>query len=260
MIITGLVGLALILVFLSLIFIFAIVERERPGLRLRNISAYDKVKSATDAAIESGSRLHISIGHGDLFGPQGASALVALSMTEKMTISASTGDSPPIVSAGNSVLAILAQDTLKSSYREIGLVDQYERTSSQLLGFTPFSYAAGAMDVVGDKKSATNLLIGSFGVEVALLTDRSEQSDNVTLAGTDNISTQAILYAAASEPLIGEELYAGGAYVDAGIMHKASVKTQDVIRWILVLIIVIGIVFNYYALDQFIIEILGNLL
>lgn len=260
MILIGLASLTFILIFLSLILIFAIIERERPGLRLRRIPAYEKIKRATEVVIEAGSRLHISIGHGNLFGPHGASALVGLSMTEKLTISASTGDSPPIVTTGDPVLAILAQDTLKSSYKEIGLIDQYDRTSGQVLGLTPFSYAAGAMDVVGEKKSATNLLMGSFGVEVALLADRSEQSGNITLAGTDDISAQAVLYGTASEPLIGEELYAGGAYVDAGIMHKASIMAQDVIRWIIVLFIVVGILFRILGLDQVLIELIGSLL
>jgi hypothetical protein len=158
------------------------------------------------------------------------------------------------------VLAILAQDTLKSAYRETGLIDQFEPTSSQLAGVTPFSYAAGGMEMVGDKKSSTNFLIGSFGAEVALLTDRSERSGNLTLAGTDNISAQAILYATANEPLIGEELYAGGAYVDAGLMHTASLRAQDAIRWLLVLVILVGIMLNLLGLDQTIADFLGSLL
>jgi len=259
-IITSLVSLAFILIFLSLILVFAIVEREQPRVKLREIQAFEKVKRATEAAIEVGSRLHISIGHAGLTGPKGASAFVGLSMIEKMTISASTGDRPPIVTTGDPVLAILAQETLKSSYREIGQIDQYKRTSGQLLGFTPFSYAAAAMEVAGDRRSATNLLLGSFGVEVALLADRSEQSGNITLAGTDDISAQSVLYAIADEPLIGEELYAGGAYVDAGVMHTASIRAQDAIRWLLVLVIFIGILFNLLGLDQLIVEMLGILL
>jgi hypothetical protein len=116
------------------------------------------------------------------------------------------------------------------------------------------------MEVVGDKKSSNNFLIGSFGVEVALLTDRSEQSGNLTLAGTDDITAQAVLYATASEPLIGEELYASGAYTDAGIIHTASLRAQDSVRWLLVVVILAGILVNLLGLDQTITAILGSLL
>jgi hypothetical protein len=75
---------------------------------------------------------------------------------------------------------------------------------------------------------------------VALLTDAGERSGSLTLGGTDSLPGQAVLYATAQEPLIGEELYAGGAYLCAGGMHIASLRVQDVFRWILVLVILLG--------------------
>jgi hypothetical protein len=257
---TGLVNLVFILIFFGLIIISAVAGRNRPGIELRQIPAFNKVRRAIELTVEAGSRLHISIGRGTITGPESAAAFVGLSMLEQMTTSASTGDSPPIVTTGDPALAILAQDTLKSSYREIGQIDQYDRTSCQLSGLSPFSYAAGAIPVVRDKKSSTSILIGNFGMEVALLTDGCERSGNMTLAGTDDISAQAVLYATASEPLIGEELYAGGAYVGAGPMHTASLRAQDAVRWLLVIIILVGILLNLLSLDQSITEMLRGLL
>jgi hypothetical protein len=42
-------------------------------------------------------------------------------------------------------------------------------TTSRLTGLTPFSYAAGAMPVIHDERVSTNILLGHFGPEVALL-------------------------------------------------------------------------------------------
>jgi len=240
--ISGLSNLVFILLFFGLIILFAASGRNRPGKELRQIPAFVKLRRAIGLAVEAGSRLHFSLGRGTITGPESAAAFVGLSMVDQMARSASTGDSPPIVTTGDPALAILAQDTLKSAYQDIGLIGQYERTSSQLLGITPFSYAAGALPVVGDKTSANNILVGNFGPEVALLADGSEQSGNLTLAGTDDISAQAILYAMATEPLIGEELYAGGAYVQSNPIHTASLRAQDVMRWLLVGFILGGIV------------------
>lgn len=260
MTITGLMSLVFILIFFGLIVILAVAGRNRPGIELRHIPAFAKIRRSIELSVEAGSRLHVSIGRGTITGPESAAALVGLSMLEKMASSASTGDRPPIVTTGDPALAILAQDTLKTSYQEIGLIDQYERTSSQLSGISPFSYAAGALPIASDKKSATSILVGSFGMEVALLTDGCERSGNTTIAGTDDISAQAILYATANEPLIGEELYAGGAYVDAGIMHTASLRAQDAVRWLLVIVILAGILLNLFHLDKTIMNILGGLL
>jgi hypothetical protein len=181
-------------------------------------------------------------------------------MLQKMISSASTGDRPPVVTTGEPSLAILAQDTIKSAYQEIGLIDQYRPTYSQLTGLTPFSYAAGAIPIVRDQKSATSILIGSFGMEVALLTDGCERSGNKSLAGTDDITAQAILFATADEPLIGEELYAGGAYVEAGPMHIASLRAQDLIRWLLVGVVIVGMLIHLLGLDQTIANLIEGLL
>ena len=84
------------------------------------------------------------------------------------------------------------------------------------------------------------MLIGSFGNEVALITDAAERKEGMTLGGTDNLTGQAVLFATAQEPLIGEESYAGGAYLGAGRMHTASLYVQDIIRWVLIGLIVLG--------------------
>ena len=260
MTISGLIGLAFILVFFGLIIISAAAKRSRPGANLRTIPAFTKLRRAIGLAVESGSRLHISIGRGNITGPKSSAAFVGLSMLSRMAQLASTGDNPPIATTGDPALAILARDTLSGTYRDIGMIDHYDPAAGQLLGFTPFSYTAGALQVVRDEKSAANILAGSFGSEVALLTDAGERSGNLTLAGTDNISAQAILYATAHEPLIGEELYAGGAYVQAGPMHAASLRAQDIVRWLLVAAILGGILMNVLGFDQSIIDALGGLL
>jgi hypothetical protein len=47
--------------------------------------------------------------------------------------------------------------------------------------------------------------------------------------------------------LIGEELYASGAYIQAGPTHAASLRVQDIFRWILVLVILAGAVMKFFG-------------
>jgi hypothetical protein len=56
----------------------------------------------------------------------------------------------------------------------------------------------------------------------------------------DNLAAQSVFYAASQEPLIGEELFAAGAYVGAGAAHDASLNVQDVLRWLVILAILAG--------------------
>jgi len=257
---SGLLGLVFVIFLFVLILVFVAYGRNRPGLSLRKIAAFDKLQRAIGLAVEAGSRLHVSIGHGGVIGTQSASAFVGLSILERLARSASTGDNPPIATAGEGTLGILSQDTLRAAYREIGLSEQFETTSGQVVGLTPFSYATGAIDLASDEKTGANILAGSFGSEVALITDAGTRSDNLTLAGTDSLPAQAVLYATAQEPLIGEELYAGGAYLQAGLAHEASVRAQDTIRWILVIVIILGVVLERFGLIEMVKNIFGGLL
>lgn len=235
-------GLAFVLFFFSLILIFSIIGRNRPGRNLRDIPAYVRLRRAVGLAVEAGTRLHISLGWGGLSGPKSTSALVGLAILERVARAASISDCPPVATAGEGALSILSQDTLRGAYHAIGEPARYDFNAGRLAGVTPYSYAAGAMSVVHDEQISASLLAGHFGSEVALITEASERSGSLTVAGTDSIPGQAVLYATAEEPLIGEELYAGGAYLGAGFTHAASLRAQDIVRWILILIILVAAV------------------
>jgi hypothetical protein len=83
-------------------------------------------------------------------------------------------------------------------------------------------------------------MTGHFGPEIALIAETADRADGFTLAGTDSLPGQAVLYAAAQEPLIGEELFAAGAYLRSGLVHTASLRAQDVLRWLVVGAILAG--------------------
>lgn len=224
--------------FAALILGFTAAFRRRPWRSQRQIPAFAHLRRGVGFAVEAGQRLHLSLGRGILIGEHGPIAFIGLSMLERIASLTSISDNPPVATSGEAGVAILAQDTLHSAARSLGA--EFDPARAQLTGLTPFSYAAGALVTTKDQDVGTSLLIGSLGVEAVLLTQAGEDAGNLTLAGTDRLSGQAALYASADEPLIGEEAYAGGAYLGAGPSHTASLLAQDVLRWIIILAIVIG--------------------
>ena len=102
------------------------------------------------------------------------------------------------------------------------------------------SYIAGVIPIIHDEDISANLLVGSYGGEVALLTDAIDQENAFSLAASDSLTAQAALYATASEPLIGEELFAIPAYLQAGPFFTASLGAQDILRWIVIAAILVG--------------------
>jgi hypothetical protein len=237
---SDLLGLLIVLFCGSLIIVFVALGRSKPGRNLRDIPAYTRFRREVGLAVEAGKRLHISLGRGAFTGLQSGSAYAGLTMLERCARAASISDCPPVATSADPVLMFLSQDTMRSTYRAMGAEGRYDATNGRLVGLTPLAYAAGAMPLIRDEQVSANILAGHFGGEIALLTDAAERSGGLTVAGSDSLPGQAVLFASAEEPLIGEELYAGGAYLGAGPMHTASLRMQDALRWILIAIILLG--------------------
>lgn len=236
----GIVGLAFVVVFIFLMIILAVASRNQPKQNLREISAFTRLGRAIGLAVEAGKRMHITLGWGGLIDLKGASALVGLTILERITRLASISDRPPVATSGDGVLGILSQDTLSGTYKAVGAGFQYDPTSGRVTGLTPVSYAAGAMPVIYDEQVSATVLAGHFGSEAALITDAAERNDSLSVAGSDSITATSVFIAAAQEPVIGEELFAVGAYINAGPVHASSLRTQDIFRWVLVGAILIG--------------------
>jgi hypothetical protein len=242
---TNYLSLVFVIIFLVLMILFRFLGRKKPVFPLRVISAFSKLAKTIGISVESGKRIHISLGRGSIYGEQTAVGIVGLSVLERIAQVTTISDHPPIATSGDGTFSILSQDTLKGSYRAIGAPGQYDPSSGRLTGATPFSYAVGAVPVIYDEQSSIDILLGHFGNEIALIIDASERNGNTSLAGSDNLTAQSILCATAEEPLIGEEIFAAGAYVKSGPMHVASLHAQDVMRWILVTAMIVGAILKF---------------
>ena len=214
--------------------------RRRSPAALRLINAYEQLNRSVGLAVASGTRLHISLGRGNFLTARGGSALAGLSMLRRLAERTSLSDRPPVVTSGDASLAILSQDTLQAGYRAAGAQEQYRFTTGRLAGLTPFSYAAGTLSTIHDENVSANIVLGDLGAESALLAEASDRENTSLIAASDDLAAQSVFFASSQEPLIGEELFAAGAYVGAGASHEASLHVQDILRWLIILAILIG--------------------
>jgi len=236
----GVAGFILVLFSAGLLAGLSLWRRKSPPT-FRDIPAFARLHRTIGLAVEDGTRVHISLGRSNLITPRSASALAALGILRRLAELTAASDRPPVVTTGDAALAILAQDTLRSAYQAAEAGDYYDPKTGRLAGLTPFAYAAGVLPVMRDEDVSVNVLMGSFGVEAALLADAAERENSFNIAATDSLPAQAVLYAAAQEPLIGEELFAAGAYVQAGTAYNASLQVQDILRWLIVILLLGGV-------------------
>ncbi|MDT8899323.1 MAG: DUF6754 domain-containing protein [Thermanaerothrix sp.] len=231
--ISSLTVIALIIILFSagLLLFFSLQLKRRPRWGLRPLTAFSALSRAIGLSVEEGTRLHLTLGNAGITQPHSASALVGLQALGRITAVSSISDRPPLATSGEGSLALLSQSTLRATYRLNNALDLYDPNRGRLTGVTPLSYIAGAIPIAYDEDVSTHLMIGHYGPEIGLLCEAATRNNAFTLAASDSLDAQAVLFAAAQHPLIGEELFAAPAYLQTGSAHLASVRVQDILRW-----------------------------
>lgn len=224
------------------------LSKKPPKTSLREIGVFPRLQRAIGFSVEEGSRVHVSIGRSSLTNPTNASALVGLTTLEHITRQSINSDRPPISTSGDGALSILSQDVQCAGTRKAGAPELYDHSRAWMTGPTPFSYLAGLMPVVGEKNTRTHLLIGNYGPEMTIAASTAQDNGAYVLAASDSLPTQAALYAAVDDVLIGEELFAAPAYLEMGAAYRASLAVQDLLRWVLIALLLAGAVLNLTGL------------
>ncbi len=234
---------SLLLLFIALLF-FSIARINRGHIPfLRNIAAFDVIKGSNSRAVESGKPLHLSLGVGSMTNATTADSLVGLSVLNYMAQQAAITNNHPIVSMADPTVMLFAQNVLRAAYQEdnpTALVEAYHNV--QWIAPQPTAYAAGVMTLIGKDNVDTNITLGNFGDEYLLIGEVAARRNGANVAGTSQPNTLPFMYASAQETLLGEEIYAAGAYLQKQPAHLASLITQDTMRWVIFGIIFVGII------------------
>ena len=235
----GILGIAILVGFAVLLVVRTGTELRWPTT-LRALPAFDELRRAIERAVEAGQRVHLSLGTGTLIGGDSGPALAgltALAQTAEVTLES---DRPVVVSSGDGAVAAASQDALRGASARLGAADRFQWTRARMLGPTPYSYVATLPGMLDAERVSVHILLGHFGNEGALAADMGARQRAFVLAGSDAVPVQALFYATADQPLIGEETFAAGAYLGAGAAHRASLRVQDMLRFILIIAIVVG--------------------
>lgn len=255
-------GLALLLFFLPIFFFAYWALKRGAKLVLRPISAFAAMHGLLARSAEAGQPVHLSLGTGGIADASTADTIAGLQVLEYLADRAAINSSPPIVSIANPTTLPVAQDILRRAYHRHGSADDYDAkrvrfvssdpnlntgATPNVLAYTPHqndatAYAAGVMQVVGKQKLIANVMIGRFGDEFLMMSEPAAQKELTQIGGTSDPHVLPFVYTSISHPLIGEEIYASGAYLSNKPWHLSSLLAQDLLRWAIALFLIGGIV------------------
>jgi hypothetical protein len=255
---SGIFGLLFVLIFFGSLLVSSFVFRQKREFPWRDIAAFKNIQHAIGLAVEDGTTFHFSLGRGLINALESAVTFVGLRMLERITRLIASSDRQPLVTSGEGAVNILSRDTLQATYRDLGMESQYSPSAGLMVGPTPLSYAAGSIPLLLDEKISANVLIGHYGSEVAFFYEAGERAGASTVAGTDHLEGQAVIYAASESPLVGEEVFAGGAYLQAGLLHQSSLQVQDIFRWVVIILLLGGALLKLLNLEQLLLALISG--
>jgi hypothetical protein len=235
---TQLVLLLFTAAFLPAFYIFGRQVQKGKFPDLRPIQAFDAVRGVTARAIEAGRAVHISLGVGGINSDVTADSLAGLMLLDYLADQSAAAGAPPIITMANATTLPLAQDMIRRSYG----VDAEEASSAvnRVRWIAPESaaYAAGVMGILGGEAVDANVMLGSFGDEYLLMGEAASRRQITHVGGASDPNVLPFVFATADYTLMGEEMYATGAYLGRKPWHVGSLLAQDFMRWVIVIVIV----------------------
>jgi len=209
---------------------------------LRTIPAYDRLKQIITDAAESGDVIHLSAGSGTVGGAGSADTLAGIQAVRSLLGRAATEGVATLTTTASPIVLPLLQTAAEQAYRRAGAEDEYDPARVRFAGDDRNAYAASLSDALRNEDVSSSLLLGSLAEETLFIGERGRRAGVTQIIGA--ASTRALPYAVvtADETIIGEEIYAAGAYLGGQPAQKASLLAQDWLRLVTVAAIVVGVI------------------
>lgn len=235
-------ALVFLLIFVTALYFFTLQVRGGRVPILRRIQAFDLLKGLPGRAIEAGREVHLSLGVGSVVNETTADSLAGLAVLNYLAEQAATTGVSPAISMADPTVMLFAQNALRAAHANNSERAEEAYQNIRWIASQPAAYAAGVTSLLNIDQVEANIMVGNFGDEYLLMGETAAQQGIAHIGGTSNPNTLPFIYASAQETLLGEEIYAAGAYLQKRPGHVASLVTQDLMRWLIALLILGGII------------------
>jgi len=238
----GLAALAF-LALAALLFAIALVKMSGTfRVSLRPLRGYEQMLEAIGEAAESGQAIHLSAGSGSVGAAATVDTLAGVNAVAALVAKAATSQVATVITTASAVVLPLLQAASEQAYSKAGASAEYDPARVRFAGDDRNVYAVSVCDVLLHEPVGTSLLLGSLGEETLLIGERGQMAGVVQVTGTANTRALPYAIATADHVLLGEEIYAAGAYLTGQASHLASLLVQDWLRLIVVGAILAGVI------------------
>lgn len=223
------------------------VSRARAGLPLpeiKRIPGLEAFDEAVGRATEMGRPVHMTnydegIGTEDTFAYWSYMAYVAKLCAQY--------DTRLIVTDSSYLCNAVHQDIVRQAYLEAGRPDAFNPDDIRYISGTQFAWAMNINGIIAREKPAAQFLIGYFYAEALLIAEAGALIESIQVAATIATTQIPFFIATCDYVMIGEEMYAGAAWLSRDPIIMGSVVSQDIFRIVIFVAVILGALLETFA-------------
>jgi hypothetical protein len=225
-------------IFCALVLIM--ISRAKAGLKIPEIykvAGLDAMDEAIGRATEMGRPVHYGPGIGDL---QNAQTLASFGIMGYVARQCAKYDTPIIVTNRQAVVYPITEEIVRQAYAQEGKNDMFQPDNVRFYSEDQFGYATAVVGMLNRERPAAQMLIGAFWAESLIFAEVGSQVGSIQIAATAQTSQLPFFVAACDYTLLGEEMYAAGAYLTKDPVLMGNLIAQDWGKMTAAAIVLIG--------------------
>jgi hypothetical protein len=146
-----------------------------------------------------------------------------------------------LMTTANPTFYATLNDAARETYDAAGRPEMYDVEEIRFLSNQQFAYASGCVGLMHRERPAASFMFGYWYAESLILAEAGNEVGAIQVAGTPTITQIPFFVAACDYTIIGDEYYAGTAYLTREPVLLGSVVGQDWGKMTLALVALLGV-------------------
>ncbi len=216
------------------------IRRAKKGLQIpiRHMPGVNAIDEAIGRSVELGRPISFTTGLTNV----SPLFYACLGVLRHVARKAATFGSRLIIPISDPEVLAITDATAQNAYRDARKTAQYDPTALRFLSTDQLAFASGYMGLMHREKPGCAFLFGSFAGESLILAESGQQVGAIQVAATVSPEQIPFFISTCDYTLIGEELYAVGAYLSRDPVQTGSLRGQDIGKGIFLAIILFGVI------------------
>lgn len=245
---------------LILIWIFILGNMEMAKKQLptfRKLTGLDALPEMVGRAAEMNRPVHFTTGLGDLTGSVAPQLVAGLAVLAHVSEICANYGVNIIYSVYQAQVMPIATELMKEAYVKAGKSEEFQAEDQvRYLSGEQFAYASAVQGIAERERPAANIMIGPFYAESMLFAETFNRIGSIQLAGTARGYQIPFFAVICDYLLIGEEIYAAGAYLSKDPQQAGTIRGQDYGKAVVLILIILGVLATA-AGSSIIVDLLG---